>query len=117
MSTQSSGKGIYLQDVSTTGRLQLSCATAGDPEAAAPSEPGGWEGAPPPPPAEPLPQLSALARAPSPLLRWQLPQLLFAYCNALRLFNGDYRADPLVRSGLQIMFYKHDLGLQVLDIP
>lgn len=77
------------------------CAIAGEPDAAAPSEPGGWEGtagAPPPPPPEPLPQLRSLARAPSPLLRWQLPQLLFAYCGVLRLFNGDYRADALVRS-------------------
>jgi len=45
-----------------------------------------------------LPRLSALTpRAPSPLLRWQLPQLLYAYCAMLRLYNGDYRADATVR--------------------
>ncbi|KAK9819066.1 hypothetical protein WJX81_008455 [Elliptochloris bilobata] len=64
---------------------------AGEGLAAAPIE-----DAPPPPPAEPLPRLSALTpRAPSPLLRWQLPQLLYAYCAVMRLFNGDYRADAL----------------------
>ena len=81
--------------------LMTMCPITGEPEAAAPpSRAGGWEGAtgaPPPPPPEPLPKLRALARAPSPLLRWQLPQLLFAYSGVLRLFNGDYRVDPLVR--------------------
>lgn len=54
--------------------------------------------APPPPLDAALPRLSALTpRAPSPLLRWQLPQLLYAYCAMLRLYNGDYRADATVR--------------------
>lgn len=52
---------------------------------------------PPAPPAEALPRLAALTpRAPSPLLRWQLPQLLFAYCAVMRLYNGDYHADAAV---------------------
>lgn len=46
----------------------------------------------PPPPSRPLPPLSALTRAaPSPLLRHQLLDLLYAYCLTLRRYNGDYR--------------------------
>ena len=45
----------------------------------------------PPPPSRPLPPLAALTRAaPSPLLRHQLLELVYAYCHTLRLFNGDY---------------------------
>lgn len=46
----------------------------------------------PPPPSRPLPPLAVLTKAaPSPLLRWQLLDLLFAYCFTLRLYNGDYQ--------------------------
>lgn len=46
----------------------------------------------PPPPSRPLPPLAALTKAaPSPLLRWQLLDLLYAYCFTLRLYNGDYQ--------------------------
>ncbi len=52
----------------------------------------------PEPPGEPLPRLAALSRAPpSPLLRWQALQLLYAYCLALRTYHGDWRPEPLVR--------------------
>ncbi len=45
----------------------------------------------PPPPSRPLPPLAVLTKAaPSPLLRWQLLDLLYAYCFTLRLYNGDY---------------------------
>lgn len=48
----------------------------------------------PPPPFEPLPQLSSLTKAqPSPLLRWQLLELLYAYALAMRTYNGDCSAD------------------------
>ncbi len=46
----------------------------------------------PPPPSRPLPPLAALTQAPpSPLLRHQLLDLLYAYCLTLRRYNGDYR--------------------------
>lgn len=46
----------------------------------------------PPPPSRPLPPLAVLTKAaPSPLLRWQLLDLQFAYCFTLRLYNGDYQ--------------------------
>ncbi|KAL4452311.1 hypothetical protein ABPG75_007973 [Micractinium tetrahymenae] len=46
----------------------------------------------PPPPSRPLPPLAALTRAaPSPLLRYQLLDLLYAYCFTLRRYNGDYQ--------------------------
>ena len=45
----------------------------------------------PPPASEPLPPLSSLSSArPSPLLSWQLLELLYAYCFTMRLFNGDW---------------------------
>lgn len=45
----------------------------------------------PAPPSRPLPPLAALTRmAPSPLLQYQLLDLLYAYAFTLRLFNGDY---------------------------
>jgi hypothetical protein len=48
----------------------------------------------PPPPSRPLPPLSALTRAaPSPLLRWQLLDLLYSYCFTLRRYNGDYQLE------------------------
>lgn len=44
----------------------------------------------PSPPAQPLPPLSSLIKTqPSPLLKYQLVELLFAYCFVLRHFNGD----------------------------
>jgi hypothetical protein len=51
----------------------------------------------PQPPQDPLPPLSALSRAqPSPLLRWQLLDILYAYCITMHLYNGDWRAEPQV---------------------
>eukprot|EP00798_Chlamydomonas_sp_ICE-L_P024955 gene24955-10613_t len=42
-------------------------------------------------PSQPLPPLSNLLKSPpSPLLRWQLVDLLYAYCYTLRLYNGDW---------------------------
>lgn len=68
----------------------------------------------PAPPAAPLPPLSELtAAAPSPLLRWQLLQVLYAYCLVLRLYNGEpaveaqdaaaalLEASPALRQALQ----------------
>ncbi|KAK9806763.1 hypothetical protein WJX72_001783 [[Myrmecia] bisecta] len=50
----------------------------------------------PPAPHDPLPSLKTLTRAaPSPMLQPQLLELLFAYCLTLRLYNGDFTADPL----------------------
>lgn len=63
----------------------------------APSPPGQVEGQArasvmPPPPSRPLPPLAALTRAaPSPLLGYQLLDLLYAYCLTLRRYNGDYQ--------------------------
>ena len=49
------------------------------------------------PPSAPLPPLSALTRgAPSPLLRWQLLQLLFGYCCAARLRQQQRGMDALL---------------------
>ena len=52
---------------------------------------------PPPPPPPPLAARPAAgpppAGAPSPLLRWQLLEVLYAYCLALRLYLGDWRDD------------------------
>ncbi|GAB4818983.1 hypothetical protein N2152v2_006029 [Parachlorella kessleri] len=49
----------------------------------------------PPPPSKPLPPLAALTKSrPSPLLQYHLLDLLYAYCYVLRLYNGDYTADP-----------------------
>lgn len=48
----------------------------------------------PAPPAEPLTALSELiSSAPSPLLRWQLFELLYAYSLVMRLYNGDPAVD------------------------
>lgn len=44
-----------------------------------------------------LPKLASLTKAaPSPLLRWQLLDVLYAYCLIMRLYNGDPMADPQV---------------------
>lgn len=49
---------------------------------------------PPPPPSTPIPPLESLTSTPpSPRLPYALLQLLFAYCCALRLYNGDALAD------------------------
>lgn len=42
-------------------------------------------------PKNPLPRLSTLTKAiPSPLLQWQLVDLLYTYCLLARLFNGEH---------------------------
>lgn len=46
----------------------------------------------PVPPSRPLPPLAVLTKAaPSPLLQYQLLDLLYAYCLTLRRYNGDYQ--------------------------
>lgn len=51
----------------------------------------------PPGPSQPLQPLSALTKAqPSPLLRWQLLELLYAYCFVLRQYNGDAGEEDVV---------------------
>ncbi|XP_051149539.1 uncharacterized protein LOC127264156 isoform X2 [Andrographis paniculata] len=50
----------------------------------------------PPGPETPLPPISKLTTSgPSPLLTIHLVDILFSYCFTLRLYNGDWRADPL----------------------
>eukprot|EP00884_Botryococcus_braunii_P001138 jgi/Botrbrau1/11024/Bobra.101_1s0022.1 len=45
--------------------------------------------------AQRLPKLESLTKAcPSPLLHWQLVDLLYAYCLVMRLYNGDVSVDP-----------------------
>jgi hypothetical protein len=65
--------------------------------------PGGLPAAP----QQPLPSLRALAgprHAPSPLLPWQLLQLLVAYCGVLRTFNGEPGgADDGLEAGEQLL--------------
>lgn len=47
-------------------------------------------------PEKPLPPLSQLSRIePSPLLPVHLVDVLYAYCFTLRLYNGDWKFDPL----------------------
>ncbi|KAK9853612.1 hypothetical protein WJX84_000043 [Apatococcus fuscideae] len=49
----------------------------------------------PEPPRESLPSLSMLTKAqPSPLLRWQLLEIVYAYCCTLRVFHGDWQDEP-----------------------
>ena len=44
-----------------------------------------------------LPRLAALSRAPpSPLLQWQLLEILYAYCSTMHLFQGDWAFDAMV---------------------
>lgn len=46
-------------------------------------------------PESPLPSLKQLTRAePSPLLAVHLVDVLYSYCFTLRLYNGDWHADP-----------------------
>ena len=48
-------------------------------------------------PHEALPTVASLTRAqPSPLLRWQLLEVLYAYCCTLRTFHGDWHDAPQV---------------------
>ena len=55
----------------------------------------------PAPPNKPLPPLSALTRStPSPLLQYQLLDLLYSYCFTLRLHNGDYQSAALEAADL-----------------
>lgn len=55
----------------------------------------GFEGIPPGP-ETPLPPVSELtASGPSPLLAIHLVDIIYSYCFTLRLYNGDWKADPL----------------------
>ncbi|KAG6404433.1 hypothetical protein SASPL_136681 [Salvia splendens] len=50
----------------------------------------------PPGPETPLPSVSKLtASEPSPLLAIHLIDIIYSYCFTLRLYNGDWKADPL----------------------
>jgi hypothetical protein len=50
----------------------------------------------PPPPAEDLPPLSSLTRTPpSDLLGYHVTGVLYGYCYVMRLFNGEWAADPV----------------------
>lgn len=50
----------------------------------------------PPGPESPLPPVSKLtASGPSPLLAIHLIDIIYSYCFTLRLYNGDWKADPL----------------------
>ncbi|WJX10324.1 hypothetical protein P8452_01062 [Trifolium repens] len=47
-------------------------------------------------PEVPLPPLSSLSsKEPSPLLTVHLVDILYSYCFTLRLYNGDWRSDPI----------------------
>ncbi|KAL0030868.1 hypothetical protein WJX77_010687 [Trebouxia sp. C0004] len=46
-------------------------------------------------PNQPLPLLASLTKVPpSPLLQWQLLDIIYTYCFVMRLYNGDYSSDP-----------------------
>ena len=46
-----------------------------------------------------LPALSSLTKAtPSPLLQWQLLDILYSYVFVMRLYNGEYSTDAQVRT-------------------
>lgn len=48
-------------------------------------------------PQTPLPLLACLTKAvPSPLLQWQLLDILYTYCFMMRLYNGEPQSDPQV---------------------
>ena len=50
----------------------------------------------PEPPSAPLPSLSSLtSKKPPPVISLHLLDILFSYCLALRLFNGQYSSDPV----------------------
>ena len=56
----------------------------------------------PNPPAAPLPLLRKLTAAvPSPLLVWQLLQLIYGYCWVMRLYNGESDGDETADAVLQ----------------
>ncbi|BDA48131.1 probable zinc finger HIT domain-containing protein 2 at N-terminal half [Coccomyxa sp. Obi] len=49
----------------------------------------------PPPPSTPLPLVATLSKAqPSPLLRWQLVEILYSYCLTMHMYNGDWTSHP-----------------------
>lgn len=73
------------------GGTPLVAAAEGPLASADPDAPAAPDSGLPAPPSRPLPPLSALTKAlPSPLLRYQLLDLLYCYCYTLRLYNGDY---------------------------
>ena len=52
-------------------------------------------------PKTPLPLLASLTKAvPSPLLQWQLLDILYTYCFIMRFYNGEPHSDPQVRATL-----------------
>ena len=54
----------------------------------------------PEPPTAPLPSLSSLtSKTPPPVISLHLLDILFSYCLVLRLFNGQYSADPIDAMG------------------
>lgn len=51
----------------------------------------------PDPPESALPRLGVLSSAaPSPLLQWQLAEILYAYCTAMHLYQGEWASDAVV---------------------
>ena len=53
----------------------------------------------PEPPEDALPRLAALSSAiPSPLLQWQLVEILYAYCTVMQLYQGAWASDAVVGS-------------------
>jgi hypothetical protein len=58
-------------------------------------------------PESPLPSLKQLTKAePSPLLAVHLIDMLYSYCFTLRLYNGDWRADPFGASSVAMSISK-----------
>ncbi|TVU31969.1 hypothetical protein EJB05_23685 [Eragrostis curvula] len=58
-------------------------------------------------PESPLPSLKQLTKTePSPLLAVHLVDILYSYCFTLRLYNGDWRSDPLGASTVALSMSK-----------
>ncbi len=58
----------------------------------------------PPGPEQPLQPLAALTRArPSPLLPYQLVEVLYAYCFAMRRYNGEAASAELVHEAVALL--------------
>ena len=59
-----------------------------------------------------LPRLGALSRAePSPLLQWQLVEILYAYCTAMHLYQGDWASDAVVGPCYAVLLFMKPSGL------
>lgn len=64
----------------------------------------------PPGPEKPLPPVHTLtATEPSPLLAIHLVDIIYSYCFTLRLYNGDWKADPL-ESAMVVLSVSSVLG-------